>query len=144
MVRLFDEAESDKRPTVKHYLAVIVLRIFELVRIVKLGSVDATLTPATTTLTPRTTKRRSLSRSSSRQAVSTTAQNTTTRTLRSLYTWHGRTHTHVNNLNLINLVLVIAGPMHERTLCHVMLAIQVVFGSVLAFTVRYGLVNLFF
>lgn len=48
-----------------------------------------------------------------------------------------------NNMTLINLTLVWLGPMHERTLTNVLLALQIV-ASVLAFVIRYPLADLFF
>eukprot|EP00063_Salmo_salar_P076312 XP_014051147.1 PREDICTED: UDP-N-acetylglucosamine--dolichyl-phosphate N-acetylglucosaminephosphotransferase isoform X1 [Salmo salar] len=48
-----------------------------------------------------------------------------------------------NNMTLINLVLKILGPTHERDLTTIMLLIQVL-GSVLAFGIRYHLVRLFY
>ncbi|TNN72510.1 UDP-N-acetylglucosamine--dolichyl-phosphate N-acetylglucosaminephosphotransferase [Liparis tanakae] len=48
-----------------------------------------------------------------------------------------------NNMTLINLVLKLIGPTHERNLTAIMLIIQVV-GSVLAFGIRYHLVRLFY
>lgn len=48
-----------------------------------------------------------------------------------------------NNMTLINLVLNILGPTHERDLTTIMLLIQVL-GSALAFGIRYHLVRLFY
>ncbi|CAB1315814.1 unnamed protein product [Coregonus sp. 'balchen'] len=48
-----------------------------------------------------------------------------------------------NNMTLINLVLKILGPTHERNLTTIMLLIQVL-GSALAFGIRYHLVRLFY
>lgn len=48
-----------------------------------------------------------------------------------------------NNMTLINLVLKILGPTHERTLTAVMLFMQVL-GSAVAFGIRYQLVRLFY
>ncbi|KAF6728885.1 UDP-N-acetylglucosamine--dolichyl-phosphate N-acetylglucosaminephosphotransferase [Oryzias melastigma] len=48
-----------------------------------------------------------------------------------------------NNMTLINLVLKILGPVHERNLTVIMLAIQVL-GSAVAFGIRYHLVRLFY
>jgi len=45
--------------------------------------------------------------------------------------------------NLINLVLMITGPQHERTLCRILLVLQVVC-SVLAFVIRYYVAGYFF
>jgi len=48
-----------------------------------------------------------------------------------------------NNLTLINLILKMFGPMHERTLTLVLLAIQI-FCSAIAFCIRYPLAFLLF
>lgn len=48
-----------------------------------------------------------------------------------------------NNMTLINLVLKVLGPTHERTLTSIMLLIQVI-GSIVAFGIRYHLVRLFY
>lgn len=48
-----------------------------------------------------------------------------------------------NNLTLINLLLKFLGPLHERTLVTLLLVIQV-FGSILAFLIRYQLARLFY
>uniref|UniRef100_A0AAX7SXG9 UDP-N-acetylglucosamine--dolichyl-phosphate N-acetylglucosaminephosphotransferase n=1 Tax=Astatotilapia calliptera TaxID=8154 RepID=A0AAX7SXG9_ASTCA len=48
-----------------------------------------------------------------------------------------------NNMTLINLVLKVLGPVHERTLTVIMLVIQVM-GSAVAFGIRYHLVRLFY
>ncbi|XP_053703670.1 UDP-N-acetylglucosamine--dolichyl-phosphate N-acetylglucosaminephosphotransferase [Synchiropus splendidus] len=48
-----------------------------------------------------------------------------------------------NNMTLINLVLKVLGPTHERTLTSIMLLIQVI-GSIMAFGIRYHLVRLFY
>uniref|UniRef100_A0A8B9HN51 UDP-N-acetylglucosamine--dolichyl-phosphate N-acetylglucosaminephosphotransferase n=1 Tax=Astyanax mexicanus TaxID=7994 RepID=A0A8B9HN51_ASTMX len=48
-----------------------------------------------------------------------------------------------NNMTLINLVLKILGPTHERNLTAIMLLIQIL-GSVIAFGIRYHLVRLFY
>ena len=48
-----------------------------------------------------------------------------------------------SNLNLVNLVLVIAGPMHERTLCVVLLLFQA-FCCAIGFWIRYHLSTYFF
>lgn len=48
-----------------------------------------------------------------------------------------------NNMTLINLVLKLLGPTHERNLTIIMLIIQVM-GSVVAFGIRYQLVRLFY
>lgn len=47
------------------------------------------------------------------------------------------------NLNLVNLVLLITGPMNEDNLCRVLLSLQV-FTSVLALVFRYSLALYFF
>uniref|UniRef100_A0AAY4E1Y7 UDP-N-acetylglucosamine--dolichyl-phosphate N-acetylglucosaminephosphotransferase n=1 Tax=Denticeps clupeoides TaxID=299321 RepID=A0AAY4E1Y7_9TELE len=49
----------------------------------------------------------------------------------------------VNNMTLINLVLKLIGPTHEKHLTTIMLLIQVL-GSVIAFGIRYHLVRLFY
>ncbi|XP_059959388.1 UDP-N-acetylglucosamine--dolichyl-phosphate N-acetylglucosaminephosphotransferase isoform X2 [Mesoplodon densirostris] len=51
--------------------------------------------------------------------------------------------TECNNMTLINLLLKVFGPMHERNLTLFLLLLQVV-GSVVAFTIRYQLVRLFY
>ncbi|KAJ7333055.1 UDP-N-acetylglucosamine--dolichyl-phosphate N-acetylglucosaminephosphotransferase [Desmophyllum pertusum] len=51
--------------------------------------------------------------------------------------------TRVNNLTLINFVIKMFGPLHERTLTTIMLGIQVG-GSVIAFIIRYHLVRFFY
>ena len=48
-----------------------------------------------------------------------------------------------NNFTVINLVLKLFGPMHERTTVSVILLFQVVC-SILAFTIRYPLASLFY
>jgi len=48
-----------------------------------------------------------------------------------------------NNLTLINLILKMFGPMHERTLTLVLLTIQI-FCSAIAFAIRYPLAFLLF
>ncbi|XP_056141027.1 UDP-N-acetylglucosamine--dolichyl-phosphate N-acetylglucosaminephosphotransferase isoform X1 [Lampris incognitus] len=48
-----------------------------------------------------------------------------------------------NNMTIINLVLKVLGPTHERNLTVIMLLFQVM-GSVLAFGIRYHLVRLFY
>ena len=48
--------------------------------------------------------------------------------------------THASNLTLLNLILVRVGPMHEGTLCRVLMAVQLVC-SLGAFFIRYGLVG---
>jgi len=49
----------------------------------------------------------------------------------------------VNNLTLINFVLKLSGPMHERTLTTVLLVVQVLC-TIVAFTIRYPLAFLLF
>ena len=49
----------------------------------------------------------------------------------------------VNNLTLINFVLRITGPTHERTLTLYILCIQIACSCV-AFFIRYGLVRFFY
>ncbi|KAJ8347773.1 hypothetical protein SKAU_G00263620 [Synaphobranchus kaupii] len=48
-----------------------------------------------------------------------------------------------NNMTLINFVLKILGPTHERNLTAIMLLIQML-GSTMAFGIRYHLVRLFY
>ena len=48
-----------------------------------------------------------------------------------------------NNLTLINVILRLCGPLHERTLTIVILTIQVLC-SLLAFVIRYPLAKLFY
>ncbi|KAG9351454.1 hypothetical protein JZ751_022704 [Albula glossodonta] len=48
-----------------------------------------------------------------------------------------------NNMTLINFVLKILGPTHERNLTAIMLLIQIL-GSTIAFGIRYHLVRLFY
>lgn len=52
-----------------------------------------------------------------------------------------RVATRVNNMTLINLCLKLFGPMHERTLTMLLLAIQVV-NTVAAFGIRFFLAGL--
>ncbi|XP_025896057.1 UDP-N-acetylglucosamine--dolichyl-phosphate N-acetylglucosaminephosphotransferase [Nothoprocta perdicaria] len=52
-------------------------------------------------------------------------------------------YTECNNMTLINLVIKLTGPMHERNLTLLLLLIQVL-GSVVAFSIRYQLVRLFY
>ena len=47
------------------------------------------------------------------------------------------------NHNLINLFLLISGPQHERTLCRMLLVLQIVC-SVLAFIIRYQIAAYFY
>ncbi|XP_078379231.1 UDP-N-acetylglucosamine--dolichyl-phosphate N-acetylglucosaminephosphotransferase-like [Oculina patagonica] len=51
--------------------------------------------------------------------------------------------TRVNNLTLLNFLLRLLGPLHERTLTTIILGIQVC-GSVVAFIIRYHLVRFFY
>ncbi|XP_024607603.1 UDP-N-acetylglucosamine--dolichyl-phosphate N-acetylglucosaminephosphotransferase isoform X2 [Neophocaena asiaeorientalis asiaeorientalis] len=51
--------------------------------------------------------------------------------------------TECNNMTLINLLLKIFGPMHERNLTLFLLLLQVV-GSAVTFSIRYQLVRLFY
>ncbi|XP_053307957.1 UDP-N-acetylglucosamine--dolichyl-phosphate N-acetylglucosaminephosphotransferase [Spea bombifrons] len=51
--------------------------------------------------------------------------------------------TEINNMTLINFVLKLTGPTHERNLTLLLLLIQVV-GSCCAFLIRYQLVRLFY
>lgn len=46
-----------------------------------------------------------------------------------------------SNLTIINYILVHCGPMHERTLCLAVGAVQVS-ASILAFAIRYGVGSL--
>jgi UDP-N-acetylglucosamine--dolichyl-phosphate N-acetylglucosaminephosphotransferase len=48
--------------------------------------------------------------------------------------------THCSNLTVLNLILVWCGPLHERTLCWAVMIVQVI-SSLLAFGVRYGIVQ---
>ncbi|XP_020378996.2 UDP-N-acetylglucosamine--dolichyl-phosphate N-acetylglucosaminephosphotransferase [Rhincodon typus] len=52
-------------------------------------------------------------------------------------------YTECNNLTLLNFVIKLIGPTHERTLTIILLLIQVT-GSAFAFTVRYHLVRWFY
>lgn len=49
----------------------------------------------------------------------------------------------VNNFTLINFVIKMLGPLHERTLTTIMLEIQIL-GSAVAFIIRYHLVRFFY
>ncbi|CAH3175038.1 unnamed protein product [Porites lobata] len=49
----------------------------------------------------------------------------------------------VNNFTLINFVIKMLGPLHERTLTTIMLGIQIL-GSAVAFIIRYHLVRFFY
>lgn len=51
--------------------------------------------------------------------------------------------TRVNNLTLINFVIKVMGPLHERTLTIIIMGIQIC-GSVIAFIIRYHLVRFFY
>jgi len=51
--------------------------------------------------------------------------------------------TEINNLTIINFVLKLVGPTHERTLTTYMLILQIFFSGV-AFLIRYQLVKLFY
>ncbi|RMX39746.1 hypothetical protein pdam_00007144 [Pocillopora damicornis] len=51
--------------------------------------------------------------------------------------------TRVNNLTLINFVIKVLGPLHERTLTIIIMGIQIC-GSVIAFIIRYHLVRFFY
>lgn len=51
--------------------------------------------------------------------------------------------TECNNMTLINLLLKVFGPMHERNLTLLLLLLQVV-GSAVTFSIRYQLVRLFY
>lgn len=51
--------------------------------------------------------------------------------------------TECNNMTLINLLLKVFGPMHERNLTLFLLLLQVV-GSAVTFSIRYQLVRLFY
>ncbi|XP_028931973.1 UDP-N-acetylglucosamine--dolichyl-phosphate N-acetylglucosaminephosphotransferase [Ornithorhynchus anatinus] len=52
-------------------------------------------------------------------------------------------YTECNNMTLLNLLLKLVGPTHERTLTVLLLLLQVA-GSAVAFSVRYQLVRLFY
>ncbi|XP_071625020.1 UDP-N-acetylglucosamine--dolichyl-phosphate N-acetylglucosaminephosphotransferase isoform X3 [Heliangelus exortis] len=52
-------------------------------------------------------------------------------------------YTECNNMTLINFVIKLIGPTHERNLTLLLLLIQVL-GSVIAFSIRYQLVRLFY
>ncbi|XP_055963462.1 UDP-N-acetylglucosamine--dolichyl-phosphate N-acetylglucosaminephosphotransferase [Sorex fumeus] len=52
-------------------------------------------------------------------------------------------YTECNNLTLINLLLKVLGPMHERNLTVFLLLVQIL-GSALTFSIRYQLVRLFY
>ncbi|KAJ7305305.1 hypothetical protein JRQ81_011224 [Phrynocephalus forsythii] len=52
-------------------------------------------------------------------------------------------YTECNNMTLINFAIKLLGPTHERTLTLLLLLIQVV-GSIVAFSIRYQLVRLFY
>ena len=59
------------------------------------------------------------------------------------YCENGSDHVEFNNLTLINYVLKICGPLHERTLTCVILGLQILC-SCIAFTIRYPLALLFY
>ncbi|NXU72909.1 GPT acetylglucosaminephosphotransferase, partial [Oreotrochilus melanogaster] len=52
-------------------------------------------------------------------------------------------YTECNNMTLINFVIKLIGPTHERNLTLLLLLIQVL-GSIIAFSIRYQLVRLFY
>ncbi|XP_009646369.1 UDP-N-acetylglucosamine--dolichyl-phosphate N-acetylglucosaminephosphotransferase [Egretta garzetta] len=52
-------------------------------------------------------------------------------------------YTECNNMTLINFIIKLIGPTHERNLTLLLLLIQVL-GSVIAFSIRYQLVRLFY
>ncbi|XP_010214593.1 PREDICTED: UDP-N-acetylglucosamine--dolichyl-phosphate N-acetylglucosaminephosphotransferase, partial [Tinamus guttatus] len=52
-------------------------------------------------------------------------------------------YTECNNMTLINFVIKLTGPTHERSLTLLLLLIQVL-GSIIAFSIRYQLVRLFY
>jgi UDP-N-acetylglucosamine--dolichyl-phosphate N-acetylglucosaminephosphotransferase len=49
----------------------------------------------------------------------------------------------VNNLTLINLMLLWKGPTHEEALTRTLLLVQI-FGTLVAFTIRYPLASVFY
>jgi len=51
--------------------------------------------------------------------------------------------TECNNMTLINLLLKVVGPMHERNLTLLLLLLQIL-GSAVTFSIRYQLVRLFY
>lgn len=51
--------------------------------------------------------------------------------------------TECNNMTLINLLLKVFGPMHERNLTLLLLLLQIL-GSAVTFSIRYQLVRLFY
>ncbi|XP_020893077.1 UDP-N-acetylglucosamine--dolichyl-phosphate N-acetylglucosaminephosphotransferase [Exaiptasia diaphana] len=51
--------------------------------------------------------------------------------------------TRINNFTIINFVIKVLGPLHERTLVCIILGIQIL-GSCCAFIIRYRLVRLFY
>lgn len=59
------------------------------------------------------------------------------------FTKDGEEYIECNNLTLINLILRVCGPLHERTLTIILLCFQV-FCSCLAFLIRYPLAKLFY
>ena len=59
------------------------------------------------------------------------------------YNEDGKEYVEFNNLTLINFMLKVFGPLHERTLTIVLLGFQILC-SCLAFTIRYPLALLFY
>ena len=59
------------------------------------------------------------------------------------YIEDGKEYVQFNNLTLINFMLKVFGPLHERTLTIVLLGFQILC-SCLAFTIRYPLALLFY
>lgn len=55
----------------------------------------------------------------------------------------GQVLTECNNLTLLNLILKVCGPMHERSLVIIMMALQILCSCV-AFGIRYWLARLFY
>eukprot|EP00052_Salpingoeca_macrocollata_P007480 m.60177 g.60177 ORF g.60177 m.60177 type:complete len:148 (-) comp16070_c0_seq3:115-558(-) len=49
----------------------------------------------------------------------------------------------MNNMTLLNFVLMVCGPLHEKTLSSRVMLLQAL-GSVVAFTIRYALATLFY
>lgn len=60
-----------------------------------------------------------------------------------LYNYNGKIWTHSTNLTLLNILLVYFGQMEEGTLTNMVMFIQFL-SSVCAFSIRYGLVHLFY
>ncbi len=48
------------------------------------------------------------------------------------------------NFTIINTVLCWCGPLHEQTLSGILMLIQIIFGSLLTFFIRYYLVKFFY